>query len=476
MKTIKLFKLLSFIAFTALAVGCVDDDEYDVPPISGVEPDINVNSSIEAARSAFDQNFIDNDESVYTFEATNDGLYFEGYVVSSDYGGNFYKTLIIQDKPVDPEFGIEVLVDKTSLFESFEFGRKIYVKLDGLSITYDDGDDDDPTDGTPGRYRLGSLIDGEVDDISAFTYDDHLIRSLITETIVPKTIAAGEYTAENINLMVQVPNMQFALSELGKTYAGEANDEFDGNRFLMSCDDESMATLQTSTFSDFKSYTISEGKGNLNAILSKDFFGENFVFIINNPTNLEFTDENRCDPVILDCGNNSVGGAQVLLDESFEGTSEAQLMTDGWSWTNVNGGSENFELRSFGGNSYMQASAFRSGEEPMEAWLITPIINLDGTTDEELTFETKVGFHNGDALTVFVSTDYSGDIDTATWALVDADLADSPSSGYGSSFTPSGSINISCLEGDVVVAFRYLGSDSGITTTFQVENVKVTGN
>ena len=124
----------------------------------------------------------------------------------------------------------------------------------------------------------------------------------------------------------------------------------------------------------------------------------------------------------------------------------------------------------------MQASAFRSGENPMEVWLVTPGIDLSTTTDEELTFETKVGYHNGDALSVFVSTDFTGDIDTATWALVDADLADSPSSGYGSTFTESGSINISCLEGNVFVAFKYLGSDGGITTTFQIENVKVTGN
>lgn len=198
--------------------------------------------------------------------------------------------------------------------------------------------------------------------------------------------------------------------------------------------------------------------------------------IINNPANIDFSGSERCDPVILDCGTGLVGGAEVLFDEDFDSTSEVQLEADGWLNINVNGGSNAYSLRNFSGNSYMQASAFNSGENPLDVWLITPPIDLSTTTDEELTFETKVGYHNGDALTVFASTDFTGDINTATWALIGADLADSPTGGYGSVFTPSGSINISCLEGDVVFAFRYLGSDGGVTTTFQIENVKVTGN
>ncbi|MBV1887813.1 MAG: choice-of-anchor J domain-containing protein [Urechidicola sp.] len=476
MKTIKFLKLISLAAIAALAVSCVQDDEYDIPDVGGTEPDVTVNSSIGAVRSAWDQHNGSTGEEIYTFPTDTGDLFLAAYVVSSDYGGNFYKTLVVQDSPENPEFGIEVLVDKTSLFESYEVGRKVYIKLNGLSVSYDDGDDNDPNDGTPGRYSLGSLIDGSVDDMSAFLYEEHILRSTEVATIVPTVVSIDDFSQENLNTMIQIQGMQFPLNELGKTYAGEANDQFDGFRILLNCADESTATLQTSTFSDFKSHVIPDGQGSITAVLAKDFRADFFVMIINNPTNVDFSSPDRCDPVILDCGNGAVGGSVVLFDEDFEGTSEGQLITDGWINENVNGGSNDFSLRSFSGNSYMQASAFRTGENPMEVWLISPEIDLDTTTDEELTFETKVGYHNGDALSVFVSTDFTGDIDSATWALVDADLADSPSNGYGSTFTESGSINISCLEGNVVVAFRYLGADSGITTTFQIENVKVTGN
>jgi len=477
MKTIKLFKLIALTIVTITVASCVDGNEYDVPPVAQqLEPNIIVNSSITAAKEAWNQNFSSNNEAIYTFD-NNIDLYLEGYVVSSDYAGNFYKSLIIQDAPENPTAGIEILINKTSLFETFEIGRKVYVKLDGLSVEYDDGGRNiDPTNSTPGRYRIGYLASGRVDDIPSFMLTDHVLRSSTVATIVPMIVTISDFSQDNINTMIQLENMQFPLNELGKTFAGETSDSFDGMRIMVSCDDDSSATLQTSTFSDFKSNTLPEGKGTAAAVLAKDYRADNFVLIISSPTDLDFSSTDRCDPVILDCGNGTVGGATVLFDEDFEGTSEAQLTTDGWLNVNVNGGSTDFSLRSFSGNSYMQTGAFRSGEDPMEVWLISPAINLDASTDEELTFETKVGYHNGDALSVFVSTDFTGDIDTATWALVNADLANSPSNGYGTTYTQSGSINMSCLDGDVYVAFRYLGADGGITTTFQIDNVKVTGN
>ena len=216
-------------------------------------------------------------------------MIFEAYVVSSDYGGNFYKKLIIQDSPENPEFGIEVLVDKTSLFEAFEVGRKVYVKVNGLSISYDDGEDNYPLgfvppgssdpDETPGRYRLGSLIGGRVDDISQFLYTDHIMRSLDIATIVPTVVAIEDFGEDNLNTMIQIQGMQFERNELEKTYAGEANDSFDGFRILLSCADESTTTLQTSTFADFKSHTVATGQGNINAVLAKDFRADFFVMI-----------------------------------------------------------------------------------------------------------------------------------------------------------------------------------------------------
>ena len=50
-----------------------------------------------------------------------------GYVISSDAWGNYYKELVIQDKPQSPSSGVRVLIDHTSLSDRFTPGNQIYI-------------------------------------------------------------------------------------------------------------------------------------------------------------------------------------------------------------------------------------------------------------------------------------------------------------------------------------------------------------
>ena len=44
-------------------------------------------------------------------------------------------------------------------------------------------------------------------------------------------------------------------------------------------------------------------------------------------------------------------------------------------------------------------------------------------------------------------------------------------------FVPSGDVDLSAYAGQTVyIAFRYLGADGGITTTYQIDNVSLTAN
>ncbi|MGB0880275.1 MAG: DUF5689 domain-containing protein [Polaribacter sp.] len=480
MKTTKFYGILSFLMIAFTITSCVQDGDFTVPNVSVEEPDITPNSSIMAIKTALEQEFNASGDLVYTFfENPDNPTYIEGYVVSSDATGNFYKTLIIQDKPENPTAGIEVVLNDTSLSETYDIGRKVYIKLDGLSVSYDDGESAsniDPTNGIPGKYVLGILDGDQVDDIPSTSIKNHIWRSATVADIVPSNIALAAITDAHINTMIQLSSAQILKSDLTKTFAGEPNDEFDGFRTIFECDTEKTIQLQTSTFASFKSNVVPTGKGTFTAVLSKDFRSEFLVAIVNTPSDLEFTDTDRCDPPVLECGNGSVGGSVILLDEDFENiTSTTGITTAGWTNVNVSGGNTVYSSRSFSGNRYVQISAYNSNESPLEVWLVSPEIDLDTTTDEELTFETNTGYDNGRALTTYISSDFSGDVTTATWLRLDAALSEGPSSGYNS-FSSSGSINISCLSGKVYVAFRYEGADGGITTTFQVDNVKVTGN
>tara|TARA_B110000003_G_C16652860_1_gene534976 strand:- start:58 stop:1500 length:1443 start_codon:yes stop_codon:yes gene_type:complete len=480
MKTTKFYGIITFLLIAITIFSCVEDGNFDVPNVTVEEPNIISNSNILAIKNALKQEYNSSGDLIYTFyENLDNPTIVEGYVVSTDAAGNFYKKIIIQDKAENATAGIEIILNKTSLSETYDLGRKVYVKLDGLTVSYDDGESANyinPTNDVPGKYVLGVLDGDQVDDIPSTSIDKHIFRSATVAEIIPANISLADITGDHINTMIQLSSAQIAKSDLGKTFAGEQDDEFDGFRTIFECETEKTIPLQTSTFASFKSNVVPSGKGIFTAVLSKDYRSEFLVAIINTPSDIEFNDSERCDPPVLDCGTGSVGGSIELLNEDFESITSSSGITDaGWTNVNVNGGSTMYSSRSYSGNRYLQISAYNSNESPLEVWLVTPEIDLDTTTDEELSFETNTGYDNGAALSTYVSSDFTGDVTTATWLRLDANLSSGPSSGYNN-FSSSGSINISCLSSKVHVAFKYVGGDGGVTTTFQVDNVKVTGN
>ncbi len=460
-------RILSFmsILFVGFLTSCVQDDDYKVPTVEIVEPNITANTTINIvkAMSTTTNPFVD-------FSQSNNGgeLIFEGYVVSNDEAGNIYKILAIQDAPENPTAAIQLDIDDTSLYDLYKPGRKVYIKLNPAGV---------PALGMTnlnGVLHIGQIQGASVGRISSNNYEKYIFRSSEIATLVPKLITPADYDSSLVNMLVQIDNMQLTLDQVGMPYAN-AGDTFTVNRLLKNCDDDSQTIIRNSGFADFKGELFPTGKGSVVALFSK--YNNDYQLLIRDTDDVKFDGE-RCDPVVLNC-TGTTSTADVLFSENFEGTSEATLTSEGWINLNANGGNFKFSLRNFGGNSYMQASAFNSNENPYEAWLITPPVSLDASEAEQLTFKTNAGFYNGAALSVYVSTDFTGnaaDIDNATWMLVSANLAQGPSSGYGTTFINSGVINLSCLEGNVYVAFNYVGSGSGISSTFQIDDVIITGN
>lgn len=464
MKTSRILSFMS-ILFVGFLTSCVQDDDYKIPPVEIVEPNVTANTtiSIVKAMSTTANPFVD------FSEASNGGeLIMEGYVVSNDEAGNIYKILAIQDAPENPTAAIQLDIDDPSLYDLYKPGRKIYVRLNPEGL---------PSLGMTrlnGVLHIGQIQGSSVGRISANSYQDYILRSSEIATMVPKVITPADYDESLVNMLVQIDNMQISLPELGMPY-GNAGDTFTVNRMLKNCLDDSQTIIRNSGFADFKGVLFPTGQGSVVAVFSK--YNNDYQLLIRDTDDVMFNGD-RCDPVILDC-TGPTSTATVLFSENFEGTSEATLTSEGWINLNANGGNYKYSLRDFGGNHYMQVAAFNSNENPYEAWLITPAVNLDGTTAEQLTFKNNAGFYNGAALSIYVSTDFTGnaaDIDNATWMLVNANLATGPSSGYGTTFVNSGVINLSCLEGDVYVAFNYVGSGSGITSTFQIDDVIITGS
>ncbi|WP_339697197.1 DUF5689 domain-containing protein [uncultured Marixanthomonas sp.] len=466
MKTFNFYKLITLFLLVVVATSCVKDDDYDVPD-TNVEA-ANITGSIitiGALNDALLQEMNANGNSTLTFTETD--TYVSGYVISSDEAGNFFEEIIIQDKASSPLRGVKVLVDVNPLFTTYEFGRKIFVKLDGLTVGMDSG-----------VLTLGVRDGVEVGQISESQIGEFLIRDAEVAEITPLPINIADFTLDKTNLYVQLNNVQFNRSEvLGdnrKTFAGEPSDSFDGERILESCGTGNTTIFSTSTFADFKSLLLPTGQGTISGILTRNFSGNEFNIVVNDPSTINF-DSERCDPEFFVCTTPSGGGAPFFNVNFEEFDAIEEFVDAGWTNVNVNGGSTVWQIGNFDDSNYAQISGFSSGEDDIETWLVTPEIDMDSTSGEELSFEVQASFDNGTILSVLFSTNFTGDVTTADWQYLDANIPTGPTDGFGD-FQPVGPINVSCIDGPIHIAFLYEGSDPNATTRYHVDNIKVTGN
>ncbi len=166
------------------------------------------------------------------------------------------------------------------------------------------------------------------------------------------------------------------------------------------------------------------------------------------------------DPV--ESVNQSFDDATNYEDINFEG------------WTNIAvAGSRKWQGKEYSGNLYAQASAYNSGLDYMETWLITPpVINTDGT--KSLSFKTAKAYWSSTTLspmTVMVSTDYDGtNFETATWTTINPVIADESTPDH--QWVESGDFPLSDYTGNVSVAFKYEGSDTE-STSYRVDDIVI---
>ncbi len=477
MKTINFYKLITLFFATVTVVSCVKNDDFDIPTIEEVAPNISASDviTIGSLNDLLVQEMNTNGNPVLEF--TDSGKYISGYVISSDEAGNFFEELLLQDTPASPTRGVKVLVDVNPLFTTFEFGRKVFVKLDGLSVGLDSG-----------VLSLGIRNGSRIDKIAESRLNNHIIRDTLVETIVPLPINISEFTLAKTNLYVRLSDVQFDRTEvLGddrKTFAAEPGDEFDGERILVSCAEGNSTIFSTSTFADFKAVLLPQGRGTLDGILTLNFFGEDFNIVVNDPSTINFDNTERCDPELVDCGIATTTGSNVIFSDFFETQTPGQPIS-GNGWTNyIQAGTRKWQAYTAGGSNpslgiSANVGSFNSNDASSIAWLITPQINFDSQDAETLNFKTSNSFADGSTLELLFSSDWDGNpanIATATWSLLPAALIVPDSAPFGD-WIPSGNVDISCISGTGYIAYKYVGSgNAAFDGTYELDEIRVNSN
>ncbi|MBZ9777786.1 DUF5689 domain-containing protein [Psychroflexus sp. CAK8W] len=432
---------------------CVEDDDFNAPQFEQTPPDIEGNIvSLSVLEGILEQN----DNGPFTFNDTDNVV--EAYVISNDESGNFFRELIVQDKPENPTYGVAIQVDVNPLFTKFDFGRKVYIKLDGLSVGQREGNEP----------RLGIADGTDIARIPEAFVDESIIRDTLVADIVPVQRQLSELEFSDVNTYVELTDVQFSkiyFSENGSaSYASETGDSFDGERILESCASSNELIFSTSTFADFKTLSLPPGSGSLKGVVTRDFFGEFFTFYINSPEDVDMTGE-RCDPIVFSCGLASTPANSEFINVNFEDQNiNSPVNIPGWT-NYIEAGSEAWEAFVDNGTNQslgisVRVGSFNSGDASTISWLISPEIPVVDSSKVTLEFKTSNSFSDDSVMQVLYSTNWNGTeegITTADWGVIEDAVIVSNSQFFGD-WVSSKLVDMSCFEGNGHIAFKYIGS------------------
>ena len=449
----KLFNKISLLTFISiLTFSCIEDDDYSVPQSVGLEENQNLTQLLSEIEDGYaDLMTISELKNLFVNGEVNEiesNLVVKGYVSSSDYSGNFYKEFYMQDEVENPTSGIKVAINQVDSYNQFNIGREVYIKLQGLTIG-----ETNSGDGVVAIGGGGNVNGDEISEISENRASDCILRSGNSYSLVPLALNLSDINDSHVGVYVSALGAQFSSGLDGLTYV-DPDEDYDTQRDLESCVDSGTLKLETSAFSNFNDSMLpTEGSGTISGIITRDYFGDNRVMMLNTKDDVNF-DSSRCDPLFADdfSSNN----------------------LDNWTVVSVIGDQE-WEITPYGNPApSAKMSGYSGGNNVNEDWLITSAIDLSSLTTATLNFQSVVRY-SGPSLEVYISTDYSGGDPSSdgNWTELSV-ILDTDDSSW-SSWTDSGNVDLNSYLGDnVYIGFKYISSSSG-SATYEIDNVLVAG-
>lgn len=395
----------------------------------------------------------------------------EAYVVSSDEGGNFYKSMYFQ--PTDGSKGFNLSIDEVNLYiKGFQPGKKAFLKLKGLAF------------GNPTDFGVGLVFGAppteqyDVNRLATQEYPKHLIascNSVSEDAIVNKiTIAQAVSGASFLNTLVEIDNVQFTDEAAGGTYDSNRNDDFDSSIFITN--GTTNLTVRTSRFANFAGYKVPTGKGKIRGVLTR--YNNTYQIIMRTERDVNMPNP-RVDYTPALIGTNSTVFPSTV-NETFESYTSSPSQTNFPNYINDAAiGSKYWWVRIFSSNKYIEMTSFSSGGANT-AYFFVPV-NM--TTANNFSFRSNVGFWNGAVLKVYyvLAADYipGGKIDVTKMVNITSSftIPTTPTNAYGSSFIASGNYAIpASVTGNGYFVFEYSGNAAAfpaLTTTLQLDNIIV---
>lgn len=251
-----LFIILASVNLTS----CVDGD-FEEPPIIVPTVEFEANRSIQQLKSYY------LDTLSRTLTLIEEDIIISGIVVANDESGNLYKKMVIQDETA----AIELSLDKTSLYNEYKLGQRIFIKCKGMYV----GDYNN-------LIQLGYIYNGSIGRLPEIYIGAHLYRDGLPGAVPePATLNLASLPTQSAEIikdarmstLVKIENVRFV--EVGELFAPQDVDNT--NRTLIDQGGKSI-TVRTSKYCNFAGDTLPGGYGTAVGILTA--FGSTWQFTL----------------------------------------------------------------------------------------------------------------------------------------------------------------------------------------------------
>ena len=420
--------LLALPFLLATAIGC--KKEYDTPPVRTLsEGGVVTIAQLKAMYQGAPVHFSDTVGAINTVYAV---------VTADEQNGNLYKNIYVQDNT--GAMAVRLLFSG-GLYQ----GDSIRIYLPGTVLS--------PYNGL---MQLDSV-----------NVDNNVVKQAtgVSVTPTPTSLSAlmtqGGLGGNLQGKLITLSGVQFQDSTGNLTYADPVN-QTTLNRKIMDCNASAPLDVRTSGYANFAGQHLPTGRGTFVGIVS--WFGS--------APQLYIRDINEVQMNGPRCGQAGTCDPLTSLSEDFSSVTNNQPITlDCWKNTFTEG---SVAWRGKVSGSDFSAEARLSLGQASTMWLVTP--QITHSASQNLSFTTAQSSWVHDGLTVWVSTDFTGDVGTATWIPVNSATI-AGQSDASNAWVPSGDVSLAGIlpsgyTGTFVVAFKYAG-DAVNSTTYRVDNIQV---
>jgi len=272
---LNVLKPVAIALLTAFAItSCVKDDDYDIPDPNGKKPLPDYSGQVVSFANVLTK--VTASVATYTADEA-----IEGYVISSDEGGNFYKKIYIQN--ADKNQGLSVAIDKSGLYTEFPVGAKVQLRLKDLTTQLNNSAIE-VGHGTytakSGRVSVGTMAEA--------IYKKHLFdtgeRKTVAELAKVSNSIQEVSTEAHVDQLITLKGVHFPTDAVGKTLYDKSNALGGATNYKLTDANGKTIIFRTSSYAKFKDEKVPAGEVEVTGVLTK--FNKDYQFMISNYADL----------------------------------------------------------------------------------------------------------------------------------------------------------------------------------------------